>query len=115
MLHSITASYVVQIGRRPCTLLIFHVQDLRRLSCGALLLLELLLKFGELLQSNLLLLVEYLMHALNFFDLYEFISFSYTVHYSPGQTHVVHQHALNSILQCHRARIASSASTTKLE
>lgn len=61
-----------------------------------LLLPQLLFKLGKLLHSNLLLLIQHLLHALDLLN-------------------IMHQHALDAILECHGTRIAGTARTPQLE
>lgn len=82
----------------------------------SLLKLQFLLKLGKLLHGNFLFLIENLCDPLNFFDLCESGRSAYLVVLVTAMicilTHVMHQHALNAVLQRHRARVTGPASTS---
>lgn len=80
---------------------------------GFLLLLQFFFKLGKLLQRNLVFLIQHLMYSTNFFDLHcvtmsaEPFSVSrlYLLEWNnySGRTYIMHQHALDAILERHRA------------
>lgn len=80
---------------------------------STLLLAQLLLKLGEFMHGDDLLLIHNLLHTLDLLNLP--IKLVTVCNKERGTTYIVHKHRLDTVLQSHSAGVTSTASTTQLK